>query len=66
METRISRASFLCTFAVLVVSRTLLTMLYIFVFNSRWAEDMILYSTKEFGFVSLSDAYRLAFSGHFS
>lgn len=24
---------------------------------SRWAEDMILYSTKEFGFVSLSDAY---------
>lgn len=26
---------------------------------SRWAEDMILYSTKEFGFISLSDAYRL-------
>ncbi|RMX41987.1 hypothetical protein pdam_00001312 [Pocillopora damicornis] len=26
---------------------------------SRWAEDMILYSTKEFGFMSLSDAYRL-------
>lgn len=25
---------------------------------SRWAEDLILYSTKEFGFVSLSDAYR--------
>lgn len=24
---------------------------------SRWAEDMILYSTKEFGFISLSDAY---------
>ncbi|XP_067038735.1 argininosuccinate lyase-like [Acropora muricata] len=24
---------------------------------SRWAEDLILYSTKEFGFVSLSDAY---------
>lgn len=24
---------------------------------SRWAEDMILYSTKEFGFMSLSDAY---------
>lgn len=24
---------------------------------SRWAEDMILYSTREFGFVSLSDAY---------
>ena len=27
-------------------------------FLSRWAEDMILYSTKEFGFISLSDAYR--------
>ena len=26
--------------------------------DSRWAEDMILYSTKEFGFISLSDAYR--------
>lgn len=24
---------------------------------SRWAEDLILYSSKEFGFVSLSDAY---------
>ncbi|KAK7481578.1 hypothetical protein BaRGS_00027227 [Batillaria attramentaria] len=24
---------------------------------SRWAEDLILYSTKEFGFISLSDAY---------
>ncbi|CAG5118915.1 unnamed protein product [Candidula unifasciata] len=24
---------------------------------SRWAEDLILYSTKEFGFVTLSDAY---------
>ncbi|XP_015752008.1 PREDICTED: argininosuccinate lyase-like [Acropora digitifera] len=24
---------------------------------SRWAEDLILYSTKEFGFVSISDAY---------
>ena len=24
---------------------------------SRWAEDLILYSTKEFSFVTLSDAY---------
>lgn len=25
---------------------------------SRWAEDLILYSSKEFGFVALADAYR--------
>lgn len=25
---------------------------------SRWAEDLILYSSKEFGFVTLADAYR--------
>ena len=25
---------------------------------SRWAEDLILYCSKEFGFVTLSDAYR--------
>lgn len=25
---------------------------------SRWAEDLIIYSTAEFGFVTLADAYR--------
>ncbi len=25
---------------------------------SKWAEDLVMYSTKEFGFISLSDAYR--------
>ncbi|KXJ07476.1 putative argininosuccinate lyase [Exaiptasia diaphana] len=25
---------------------------------SRWAEDLLIYSTQEFGFVKLSDAYR--------
>lgn len=28
---------------------------------SRMAEDLIIYSTAEFGFVTLSDAYRLVF-----
>ena len=30
----------------------------VFVARSRWAEDMLLYSTMEFGFVVISDAYR--------
>ena len=25
---------------------------------SKWAEDLIIYNSKEFGFVALSDAYR--------
>jgi len=27
------------------------------VYDFRWAEDLIIYSSKEFGFVSLADAY---------
>lgn len=34
----------------------------VMVHMSKMAEDLIIYSTAEFGFVSLSDAYRCAWA----